>query len=284
MTALLYILLCLIWGSTWMAIKIGLQDAPPMTAAALRFIAAIIILHGLVMIKRYPYPRGWGKILRLAYPGLYMYGTSYAMIYLAEQYITSALTSVLFASFPLFVALLSLRILRTEHLSIATWLGLFTGFIGIVVIAYDSLQVSDQLFLGSLLALGGSATAAYGMLLHKKHFAHENILISATIQMTLGGIPLILWALAFDPWPATVFSARSLGSIIYLAVLGSVVAFVAYYWLLRHTRAVVVSLIAFVTPLVGVFIGVGLYSETFTALTVVGTALILGGVVLAIKS
>ncbi len=255
-----------------------------MTAAALRFIVAIIILHGLVLIKKYPYPKGWGKTLRLAYPGLYMYGISYALIYLAEQYITSALTSVLFASFPLFVALLSMGILRTEQLTRATWLGLAAGFIGIVVISYDSLQVSNQLFLGSLLALGGSAAAAYGMLLHKKYFADENILVSATIQMTLGGIPLIIWALAFDSWPATVFSARSIGSIIYLAVLGSVVAFVAYYWLLRRTRAVVVSLIAFITPLVGVFIGVGLFSEAFTALTVVGTALILGGVVLAIKS
>ena len=222
-----------------------------MTAAALRFITAITILHGLVLIKRYPYPSGWGKILRLAYPGLYMYGVSYAMIYLAEQYITSALTSVLFASFPLFVALLSLRILRTEHMAMVTWMGLIAGFIGILIISYDSLQVSGQLFLGSLLALGGSATAAYGMLLHKKHFAHENILVSVTIQMTLGGIPLILWALAFDPWPASVFSTRSLGCITYLAVLGSVVAFVAYYWLLRRTRAVVVSLIAFITPLWG---------------------------------
>jgi drug/metabolite transporter (DMT)-like permease len=72
-----------------------------------------------------------------------------------------------------------------------------------------------------------------------------------------------------------VFSAKSLGSIIYLAALGSVVAFVAYYWLHHRTRAVVVSLIAFITPLVGVFIGVGLYNEAFTALTIVGTALIL---------
>lgn len=169
-----------------------------MTAAALRFMVAIIILHSLVLIKRYSYPKGFGKILRLAYPGLYMCGLSYAMIYTAEQYIASALTSVLFASFPLFVALLSLRILRTEHLSKITWLGLAAGFMRIVVISYDSLQISGQLFLGSVLDLGGLATAAYGMLLHKKHFAQENILVSATIQMILGGIPLILWALAFD--------------------------------------------------------------------------------------
>ena len=139
-----------------------------MTAAALRFIVAIVILHSLVLIRKQPYPRGWGKIIRLAHPGLYMYGISYGLIYLAEQYITSALTSVLFASFPLFVALLSLKILRTEHLSPATWLGLVAGFIGIVVISYDSLQVSGELFLVSLLALGGSATAAFGMLLHKR--------------------------------------------------------------------------------------------------------------------
>jgi len=267
-----------------MAIKIGLQEAPPMTAAAMRFVAAILILHTMVAVKRYPYPRGLIRTLRLGYPGLYMYGVSYALIYMAEQYISSALTSVLFASFPLFVALLSARLLPAERLSPSTWMGLAAGFVGIVVISYDTLRGSDQLFLGSLLALGGAATAAYGMLLHKKHFAQENILVSATVQMTFGGIPLIPWALAFDSWPASVFSAASIGSIIYLAVLGSVVAFVAYYWLLRHIRVVVVSLIAFITPLVGVFIGVGLFSEPFTALTAVGTALILGGVVLTVRS
>ena len=104
MNAFVYILLCLIWGSTWLAIKIGLCQAPPFTRAALRFVIATIALSIICNLRKHAYPRDLKTLLRLGYPGFYMYGLSYVLVNLAEQYIYSATAAVLFASYPFFVA------------------------------------------------------------------------------------------------------------------------------------------------------------------------------------
>ncbi|MFQ6008708.1 MAG: DMT family transporter [Candidatus Zixiibacteriota bacterium] len=279
---LTFALLCLIWGSTWMGIKIGLTDAPPLSGASVRFALAVVILLAIVRYKRYSLPEGFGPKLRLAYPGLYIYSGSYALIYLAEQYISSALMAVLFASFPLFVAFLSIWILKTERLSLAAWLGLGLGFVGVVVISYNSFQSSQHLFVGTLLALGGALSAAYGSLLQKKHFSGENVFVATAIQMTLGLFPLLILSIVFDQWSNFAVTAASIGSIIYLGIFGTVIAFVAYYWLLSHTEVVNVSLIAFITPVVAILIGI-LFGESLAFRAIIGAALILVGVVLVIR-
>ncbi len=265
-----------------MGIKIGLSDAPPLYAASLRFALAVAILYAIILLKRYSFPKDVWETLKLAYPGLYMYGASYALIYFAEQYISSALTSVLFTSFPLFVAFLSIWMLKAERLRWAAWLGLGLGFFGIVVISYDSFQASGNLFLGSILTLGGSLMAAYGMLIHKKHFAGQNIVVAATVQMTLGGIPLLAAALLFERWSHFSLTPASVGSILYLAIIGTVIAFVAYYWLLSHTKAIIVSLIAFITPIVAVVLGF-FWGESLPICTLAGTIMILTGILLVVR-
>ena len=130
MNALVYIVLCLIWGSTWLAIKIGLSQAPPFTTAALRFVVATVTLSIICSLRQYSFPRDLKTLLRLGYPGFYMYGLSYALVYAAEQYIYSATAAVLFASYPFFVAALSWWMYRTERLSLIAWVGMALGFLG----------------------------------------------------------------------------------------------------------------------------------------------------------
>jgi drug/metabolite transporter (DMT)-like permease len=281
-STLTFAMLCLIWGSTWMAIKIGLADTPPLSGASVRFALAVAILCAIVRIKRYRLPDGFGPKLRLAYPGLYIYTGCYALVYLAEQYISSALTAVLFASFPLFVAFLSIWMLQAECLNSAGWFGLGLGFVGVVVISYDSFQSSPYLFTGTLMALGGSFSAAYGILIQKKHFSRENVLVATFVQMALGLLPLVALSFVFNQWNAFAVTAASVGSILYLAILGTVIAFVGYYWLLSHTEAVTVSLIAFITPVIAILIGI-LFGESLAIRTIVGTVMILAGVVLVMR-
>jgi len=283
MAALMYILLCLIWGSTWLAIKIGLSQAPPLLTASLRFLLAMTILIAIAKVNKYSYPRSIRQLLRLGYPGLYMYGVSYALIYLAEQRISSALTAILFGSFPFFVALLSLRRLKHEHLPWYGWLGLTVGFAGVALISYDSKLASGDLFLGSLLAIGGSFAAAWGMVAHKQQFVEVNIVVSTSVQMITGGIMLVLSTLIFERPINLSLSAAAVGSIVYLAVFGTVVTFLGYYWLLRRMTAVRVSSIAFITPMVAVFVGVGFGGEMLTTLTFIGTILILSGIAMIIR-
>ena len=280
MTYLVYVLICLIWGSTWIAIKIGLTDAPPFYTSSLRFLLSLVILTTIVAVKKYPYPKGFKNLFSLGAPGFYMYGISYALVYFSETYIDSSLAAVLFGSYPFFVALLSISQLKGEKLSVIGWLGLVVGLAGVILISYDSFQTSKDLFLGTLLLLGGAAAAAYGMVLHKKKFSDRNIVVSVTVQMMFGGALLVLGALLFESASDFSVSPESVGSIIYLAVFGSVVTFLGYYWLLARARAVTVSLIAFITPLVAIFIGVAFFDESLSLRIALGAVLILSGVLL----
>lgn len=283
MTALVYIILCLLWGSSWIAIKIGLSHAPPLYTSGMRFLLAMLILTGIALVRGYSFPRSMSRWLKLGYPGFYMYGLSYALIYFAEQHIESSLTAVLFGSFPFWVAALSHWRLKDERISSLAWVGLFIGFSGVVVISYDQWQLSTDLFLGTMLALAGTFAAAYGMVLHKKLYVNENIVVSTSVQMSVGGIPLLLAAVIFERISDFAVTVASIGSIVYLAVFATVVTFLSYYWLMRKTTAVVVSLIAFVTPVVAIAIGVPFFGEEMTLLTVIGTVLILSGIILVVR-
>lgn len=283
MVILIYALLCLIWGSTWLAIKIGLVDAPPLFTASFRFILASAILTAIGYAKRYDYPSSIRDAVRLAHPGMYMYGISYALVYTAEQYISSALTAILFGSFPFFVALITRWRLSHEKLHRLGWAGLAIGFTGVVLISYDSKMASDELFLGSMLTLTAAFAAAWGMIIHKRYFLSANIVVAANLQMILGAVLLLLSALLFEDFGSFVVSIESVGSIIYLALIGSVTAFIGYYWLMRKLSAVAVSSIAFVTPLVAVFFGLVFGGESLSRLTVFGAILILSGLVLILR-
>ncbi len=282
-TVLIYILLCLIWGSTWIAIKIGLSTAPPIYSLSFRFGLAIVVLFGIIMYRKLPLPKKISDWWRLGVPGLFMYGASYAFIYFAEQYINSALTSVLFSSFPLFVALLSIWLLKAERLSLIAWGGLVLGMVGIGIISYDSLQTSGDLFRGSLLALSGSFAAAYGVVIHKRSFSAHNIIVSAFIQMIMGWIPLTIYALLFESWAQLQWTSSTILSIAYLAIPGTVITFLGYYWLLARTRAVIVSLIAFIIPLIAILIGVVGFDESLSLKVEIGTILVLASVLMVVK-
>ena len=283
MTALVYILLCLVWGSSWIAIKLGLSHAPPLYTSGMRFLLAWMVLTSIALVRGYVYPKSISRWLKLGYPGFYMYGVSYALIYFAEQYIDSSLTAVLFGSFPFWVAGLSYWLLKDERVGGIAWIGLLIGFGGVVVISYDQWQLSGQLFLGTMLALAGTFAAAYGMVLHKRLFVNENIVVSTSVQMSVGGVPLLLGAVIFERFGDFTFTFQSVGSIVYLALFATVFTFLSYYWLMRKTTAVVVSLIAFVTPVVAIAIGVPFFGEKMTLLTVVGSILILSGIVLVVR-
>ena len=214
---------------------------------------------------------------------MYLYGLHIGLIYFAEQSIDSSVTAVLFGSFPFFVALLSRFRLRAERIHGPAWLGLVLGFLGVVVITFQQWQLSKDMLIGTLLALGGTFAAAHGLIVHKVHHVDQNIIVSATLQMSLGGIPLLLGAILFEQVSDFSLSAASVGSILYLAVFATVLTFLGYYWLLRKTSAVIVSLVAFVTPVIAIAIGLVFFDESMSVPIAAGTVLILSGIILVIR-
>ncbi|MCX6829923.1 MAG: EamA family transporter [candidate division Zixibacteria bacterium] len=283
MAILIYTLLCLIWGSTWMAIKVGLEDSPPLWSAGLRFVIAGLMVLVISRFRSAKFPRSWKELGKVAIPGIFMYGLSYMLVYRSEVYIDSALTAVLFASFPFFVAGISHFMLREESLNLWGWVGLVIGFLGTAVVSYDSLLQSRFVFLGTLLVLLAAAASAYGTVYIRARLKEYDIAVMASIQMILGALIIVLTAFIFEPLNAFRITFKSVTALFYLAVFGTVVAFLGYYWLLKRLRAIIVSQIGFITPIIALILGYFFMSERLSFRAGIGSLLILAGVFLVVR-
>jgi len=283
MTYFIYTVLCLIWGSTWLAIKIGLEDSLPLWSAGIRFILAGAIMFGVNRFRKLEYPHGPSETFKVVLPGLFMYGLSYMLIYMAEVYISSSLTAFLFASFPFFVAGFSLIMLKEERLKTIGWIGTVIGFLGIIFVFYDSLAQSRFVLWGVLLAVLGAAAAAFGSVYIRAHLRQYHVAVLAEIQMIAGAVMITLVALVFEPISAFKITLNSVSALLYLAVFGSVIAFLGYYWLLKKIEVMKVAQIAFITPFVAFALGYFVRYETFNLFTILGSLLIIAGVIMVVR-
>ncbi len=276
----IYALLCVIWGSTWLAIRIGLVGAPPFLAASLRFAVSATVLVSLSVALRAPWPRGraqWGVV---AFIGVVMFVLDYGLIYWAEANgVESALAAVLFATMPFQTALMAHALVAQERLTAKGVAGIAMGFAGIVLVFSGELGGlgSDKTL--PMLAIVASATCASAASVAMKRWGREASPYTwNAAAMAIGALGLMAFSVtAQEPlvvpgWPEGVLS------ILYLAIFGTVVAFVGYLRLLKTIPVTTMSFIAFITPIVAVLLGVGLASETIEPLAGVGAAITIGGI------
>ncbi len=275
---LVYILLCLIWGSTWMAIKIGLADAPPIWSAALRFILAVAILVTINLITRQKYPQGWRNKWRVAWPGVFTYFGSYSFTYLGSQYISSALASILFAVFPFMVMLLMTLMLKSERITLRAVVGVVLGFAGVVLIFLEPMDYGSYAAFGMVMMLLSPLAAAIGTVSIKAYLKDEDVFPMVTLQMTLGAILLTITAALVEDITMFKVTTASIGAMIFLATFGSVVSFTSYYWLLKRLPILTMSMVALITPMVAMCLGYVVLGELLKIQDYIGAALVLAGV------
>ncbi len=275
---LVYILLCLIWGSTWMAIKIGLHDAPPIWSAAIRFALAVLVLIIINAISGQKYPLGWRNKWRVAWPGVFTYFGSYSFTYLGSQYISSALASILFAVFPFMVMLLMTMMLKSEPIRTRSVIGVVLGFIGVVLIFLEPLDYGSYAAFGMLMMLLSPLAAAVGTVSIKAYLKDEDVFPMVALQMTLGAVLLTITALLVEEISTFKLTTASIGATIFLATFGSVISFTSYYWLLKRLPILTMSMVALITPLVAMFVGYIVLDEVLITQDYVGAALVLTGV------
>jgi drug/metabolite transporter (DMT)-like permease len=283
---LVWLGLCAIWGSTWLAIKLGLRDLPPLTFAGIRFAAAALVLFGIAALRGLRLPRAAGDWRLLAYTGLLTITLNYALVFWGEQYISSGLAAVLSATVPLFGLPLAHHYLATEPLNRWRVAGVLLGVIGVAIVCSGQLGIGGPYaFWASLgIILAALATAHAGVLI-KAGGTHMEPSVLAGVQMAGGCIPLLLGGVLLEGNPFhfswTPMAWAALG---FLTILGSVVAFLMYYWLIRHTEVTWVLMIPLVTPLVAVAFGVLFAGEAVGWHTALGGGAIIGGVALAAVS
>ena len=277
MNILVWLILCLVWGTTWIFIKIGLQDLPPITFAAARFIFAVLLLAPLVAIGRLPLPRTGREWKLIALTGFLQFSINYSLVFWSEQYISSGLAAVLQAMITVFGLLLAWIFLPSERITKLKVFAVFVGIVGVGVIFFDQLKIDNAMaFAGSAAIVIGAYAAAQASILVKAKGGgmHPASLVFA--QMICGLPAIIIYALIAEGNPlAFNWTWRAVLCVLYLTVAGTVAAFWLYYWLLSRIESTKAMMISLVTPLIAVIIGGIFLGETLPPLTVAGGLLIL---------
>jgi drug/metabolite transporter (DMT)-like permease len=276
----LYGLLVIIWSSTWVGIKIGLEDCPPLLGAGVRFALAGLVLLALAAVQRRPLRTDWllGAVLALA-PFAFAYG----LVYWGEQYVPSGLAAVLFGILPLYTAVLGSVLLHDEPLRAPLLLGVLIGIGGLSLAFLESVELgsADKAALGATALALAPLGAALGSIAQKRRAAELDAVVLNGWAMLVGGLLLLAVSALSEDWGEFVWSAESLGSIAYLAIFGSAIAFVTLTVLLRHISAMAVGFLAMLLPFGALIFGALLYDESITPRALGGAALVATGLLIA---
>jgi drug/metabolite transporter (DMT)-like permease len=277
-------LISLVWGSTWLVIRVGLDDLPPLFGAGIRFIVAGLVMAVLVRWlgereggTRPPRGVVWAQ-------ALCQFTGNFALVYWCETVIPSGLVSVLWATFPLMMALTGHFVTRAERLHGRQWFGLVLAFGGVAsLFGTDVARGGERAVTMGLLLLLAPASVTFSTSLIKRRAADASSLLLNRDSMLIGGLLLLVLAAIFERGSAVRLTPGALFSVVYLALFGSVITFGAYLWLLRTVPAYRLSLVSYVTPVIALLLGRALRSEPFATTTLAGTALVLAGVALTLQ-
>jgi drug/metabolite transporter (DMT)-like permease len=282
-TLLAFAIIYFVWGSTFLAIRVGVREVPPFLLAAMRFLVAGLVLYGWTIARgeRSPSGRQWASVSLLAF---LIFVLDYGLLFWAEQRVPSGLAAVMMATIPAFMALSEISFLGTQKLTVRLALALLIGLGGVAVLVSRSLDLGgvpiDRLGAMALIvaSMSWSAASAFARMLPLP----PSKVMSSGAQMLAGGVFLALTSVALGEFrnfhPSTVSRGAWL-SLLYLIVAGSIIAFTAYVWLLHHESPTKVGTYAYVNPVVAVLLGYFLGGEALGLRTILGTLFVLISVV-----
>src|ERR1700737_817325 len=281
----------LIWGSTYLGILFAIQSIPPLLMAGARFLLAGIILYAVARMSGAPRSRPieWRSALIVG-ACLLLGGNGGAT--LSEQYVPSGLAALLVATVPIYIALLSWFFGMSKRPSAITWAGLAGGFVGVGVLIGPALRFkatgeSPQAWIGMSILLCSSLIWSAGSLYSRHAHNAPSLFLAASQHMLCGGALLLIAGIAtgelrhFHPHQIT---TQSLVAFVYLVLIGGIIGYVSYAWLLRHCEPAKVATYAYVNPIVAVLLGAMFAHESLSLRTLVAAGLIIGSVALVITS
>jgi drug/metabolite transporter (DMT)-like permease len=282
-TLLAFGIIYFVWGTTFLAIRIGVNEIPPFLMAALRFLVAGGALYGWMIAKgeRSPTAREWAAALCIS---IFIFVFDYGLLFWAEQRVPSGVAAVMLAMIPVFMALSEIIFLRTQRLTVRLALALLTGIGGVAVLMSHSLNLTGAPIdkLGALALIVASMSWSFGSVLTRKLILPPSKAMSSGAQMLTGGVLLAVTAAALGEFRGFHPSAVSRGAwlaLLYLIIAGSIIGFTAYVWLIHHESPTKVATYAYVNPVVAVLVGYFLGGETLGLRTILGTLFVLTSVV-----
>jgi drug/metabolite transporter (DMT)-like permease len=282
-TLLAFAIIYFVWGSTFFAIRVGVEQVPPLLFAAMRFLVAGLILYGFMVARGESSPtrRQWASACVLA---LLIFVFDYGLLFWAEKRVPSGVAAVMMATIPVFIALSEVAFLRTQKLTVRLTCALLLGVVGVAVLVSHSLNLGGTPIdsVGALALIVASVSWSIATVLTRKLPLPQSKVMSAGAQTLAGGVMLSLLAAALGELrqfhPSTISRGAWL-SLLYLIVAGSIVGFTAYVWLIHHESPTKVGTYAYVNPVVAVLVGYFLGGEALGIRTVLGTICVLISVV-----
>jgi len=280
-----WLTVCIVWGTTYLAIRIALDTIPPLLMGALRYSIAGSILAIILKVRgeRLPGPRAWPSLIVL---GVLLLGLGNGGVVWAEQTVPSGLTAVLVATSPFWITGLD-RMFGGDKLTAIKWIGLLIGFIGIVTLVWPELQVGPNrraFLVGVIAAQIACAGWAVGSLYARRRghgeAREESVLATAAFEMLFGGLALYVGAAVHHEYGALTFNVRTASALGYLIIFGAVIGFTAYAYALKHLPIATVSLYAYVNPVLAVIVGVLFAGEPFDVRMGFAAAIVFVGIAL----
>ncbi|HMD35532.1 MAG TPA: EamA family transporter [Vicinamibacterales bacterium] len=276
---------CIVWGTTYLGIRVALETIPPFVMAGIRYSIAGGMLIAIVILRGHPLPgpRAWPS---LAVLGVLLLGFGNGGVVWAEQTVPSGLTAVLVATSPFWMVGLDALLPGGAPLSGRRTTGLVVGFIGIVLLVLPEIQLEGgRAFLGGVAAaqlacVGWAVGSIYARRRGHGAASQESVLATAAFEMLFGSAALFAAAFVHREYPHVVFTARSAGALAYLIVFGAVIAFSAYSYALKHLPVATVSLYAYVNPVIAVALGTVVLDEPFNLRMLVAAGVVLAGMAL----
>jgi drug/metabolite transporter (DMT)-like permease len=275
-----WLTLCVVWSSTWLAIKIGLRDLPPISYAGIRFLLAIVVLFAVSAGRVGLLPRRGFDYLVLAFTGVLMFAVNYGLLFWGELHVSSGLAAVLQASIPIFGMLSAHLMLPDEPLRLQKLVGALLALGGVAMICERLLGFSGFMaFWGGLGIVFGAASAAFSNVLLKARAIKLAPSMIAAWQMIFGAVPLLLTGFMVEGNPLGFhWSVVSIFCLLYLAVIGSALTFLLLYWLLPRMTVARLQAISLITPPGAVALGWAVGGEIFSIWSLLGACLVLAGV------
>jgi len=276
-----WVLVCVVWGTTYLAIRIALETIPPMLIGGLRFTIAGALLAALLALRGYAVPRAreWPGLAML---GCLMLGIGNGGVVWAEQTVPSGFAAVLVAAQPFWISGVEAALADGERMTRRTFAGLFVGFAGIVILVWPDLRAGGEF--SAAFAFGVIATQvaclgwSIGSSYSKRRPAGENAIMASALQMIFGGLCLLVVATLRGEWRELAFSSRSLAAELYLVGIGSWAGYSAYIYALKYLPISTVMLYSYINPVIAVLLGTIVLHEPFGARVIVASALVLAGV------
>ena len=277
---LAYISVCIIWGSTYLAIRIGVSDFPPELFAGIRFLIAGALVLLFAYFKGYKFPENVTDFKRQAIVGLFLLMGGNGLVVWAEQWVYSGATSLLMAIVPLFNAILELFLINEPRIGLKGWFGLVLGFGGVALLVLSGSEARIIDVSGGGLLLLAAFSWSLGSVYSKTFKASGTTVANIGIQMFAGGIGLTLIGLMLGEASQIHLTGKGLGAMAYLIFFGSILGYSSYIYLLQKWPASKAGTYAYINPIVGVFLGAVLLGEPVSSNVYISAIIILGGVFL----